>query len=40
MRVHDAAGKPAVYYPHHKDASFIAQCLYKENSTIAPYGAT
>jgi hypothetical protein len=32
MRVHDVAGKSAVYYPHHKDASFISHRLYEEIS--------
>jgi hypothetical protein len=32
MRIHDVAGKSAIYYPHHEGALLIAKRLHEENS--------
>jgi hypothetical protein len=36
MHVHDMAGKSAGYYPHLKDAFFMAYGLHEENSRALP----
>jgi hypothetical protein len=36
MRIHDVAGKFAIYYPHHEDAWFIAKRLPEEITRVLP----
>jgi hypothetical protein len=36
MRIHDVAGKSAIYYPHHEGTWLIAKRFHEENSRALP----